>query len=153
MAVRAEPDSPLLKGDSSEQRTATLTVTMRVSAHSREANFFGKVPTIVSGFDLSKGSKEQKVWEDAACHHERGLPKFTVTDVSGAVSSGDSKVAIFARQRILGMLLPGDEVTQSRRIGDGTDDISPFILTRTDTRQSRISVEVRLRTRTCDLGR
>jgi len=127
-----------------EPITATLTVKTRISAHSQETNFYGDVPATVSDFNPVKGSREQEVWKDAQCHHERGFPKLSVINVDGSITNAQQSLPIAARFRWLGRLLPGDEVMAGKRLASGSDDVGPFIATRTETKKSRLFVDLKL---------
>jgi len=151
LAIKSDPDSRLLQQSSGEPQTATLTVKTRISAHSREANFSGDVPTTVADFDPIKGSREREVWQDAKCHHERGFPKMTVINIDGSITNRQKTLPIAARYRWIGLLLPGDEVMPSKRVATGTDDVGSFIATRTETKQSRLFVDMKLYILPCDL--
>ena len=144
VTIKSDPDSRVLQQRSDEPITATLTVKTRISAHSQETNFYGDVPTTVSDFDPIKGSREQEVWKDAQCHHERGFPKITVINVDGSIINAQKSLPIAARFRWLGRLLPGDEVMAGKRLASGSDDVGPFIATRTETKQSRLFVDLKL---------
>jgi hypothetical protein len=151
LTIKSDPDSRLLEQRSDEPITATLTVKTRISAHSQETNFYGDVPVTVSDFDLIKGSREQEVWKDAQCHHERGFPKISVINVDGSITNGKKSLSIAARVRWLGRLLPGDEVMMAKRLASSTDDVGPFIATRTETKQSRLFVDLKLYILPCSL--
>ena len=151
VSIKSDPASPLFPPDSKESRRATLTVKIRISAHSREANFFGDVRTTLSDFDPVEGSRQQEVWKDASCHHERGFPKITVLDVGGAIATGQKKHVIAARSRQLGLGVPDDEVMQGRRLASGVDDVGHFNETRTATRFSRLFVDLKLYILPCNL--
>ena len=144
VTIKSDPDSRVLQQRSDEPITATLTVKTRISAHSQETNFYGDVPTTVSDFDPIKGSREQEVWKDAQCHHERGFPKITVINVDGSIINAQKSLPIAARFRWLGRLLPGDEVMAGKRLASGSDDVGPFIATRTETKKSRLFVDLKL---------
>ena len=144
-------NSRFLQQSTGEEYAATLTVKIRISDHSQETNFFGEVPTTVSDFNPIKGSREQEVWQDTECHHERGLPKMTVVSIDGQITNGKKKLAISARYRRLGFLLPGDEVMAAKRLDSGADDRGSFVATRTETKQSRLLVDLRLYFVPCDL--
>ncbi len=153
VAIKSDADSSNAKPSSNDARSATLTVKIRLSAHSRETNFFGDVPTTISNFDPTKGSHEQEVWKDAKCHHERGgFPKMTVISVDGFIMNGEEKQAIAARYRWMGLLLPGDEVMPAKPLVRGTDDIGPFIATHTETKRSRLGVDLKLYMLPCTLS-
>jgi hypothetical protein len=144
IAIKAEANSRFLQQDPSAAETATLTVKIRISAHSQEANFYGDVPTTVSDFDPIKGSNEQEVWRDGQCHHERGFPKTSVINIEGSITSGQKKLPIAARYRWIGLLLPEDEIMPAKRLDGGTDAIGPFTATRTETKLSRLLVDLKL---------
>ena len=152
LTIKSDPDSRFLQQSSDEPITATLTVKTRISAHSQETNFYGDVPATVSDFDPIKGSREREVWKDAQCHHERGFPKISVINVDGSITSGQKNLPIAARFRWLGRLLPGDEVMAAKRIASSTDDVGPFIATRTETKQSRLFVDLKLYILPCNLN-
>jgi hypothetical protein len=48
--------------------------------------------------------------------------------------------------------LPGDEVMPSKRLTSGTDDVGPFIATRTETKKSRLLVDLKLYMMPCTLS-
>ena len=153
VTVKSDADSNVPKRSSNDMSSATLTVRVRLSAHSKETNFFGDVPATISNFDPTKGSQEQEVWKDAACHHERGgFPKMTVVSVDGFIVNGDEKLPIAARYRWMGLLLPGDEVMPAKPLVRGTDDIGPFIATHTETKRSRLGVDLKLYMLPCTLS-
>jgi hypothetical protein len=158
LAVRPDPASPLLRQaygqpiPAGHPITAKFVVSVRISAHSQETNFFGTVPATVAEFDLAKGSKDQPIWRDGKCHHERGYPKISVTGVEGLVTSGQEKHSVAARWRVLGLFLPRDEVLASKRIDNGTDNIGSYIATRTETKQSRLFLDLKLYILQCDLA-
>ena len=152
VVIKSDPDSRFLQSSSGELLAATFTVKTRISAHSQETNFYGDVTAIASDFNPVIGSREQEVWKDAKCHHERGFPKISVINVDGSITSGQKKFPIAARFRWLGRLLPEDEVMAGRRLSSGTDAVGPFIITRTQTRQSRLFVDLKLYILPCDLS-
>jgi hypothetical protein len=151
LTIKSDSNSPLLQQSAGESQTAALTVKIRISAHSQETNFYGDLPATVSDFDPIKGSSERKVWEDAKCHHARGIPKITVINVDGSIANKQKTLSIAARYRWLGLLLPGDEIMPGKRVAIGTDDIGPFFTMRTETKKSRLFVDLKLYTLPCDL--
>ena len=152
VTVKSDPNSHFLREDIGADVTATLTLKTRISDHSRESSFYGEVPTTISNFDPIKGSRVQIVWLDLKCHHERGTPKVTLVSVEGSAVSGQKKTPITARYRLIGKLLPGDEVLASRPINRGIDKAGPFIETRTETKESRLFVDMKLYILPCDLA-
>lgn len=150
VTIKSDADSGVAKPSSNDERSATLTVKIRLSAHSRETNFYGDVPATISNFDPIKGSHAQEVWKDAKCHHERGgFPKMTVLSVDGLIMDGEKKLPVAARYRWIGLLLPGDEVMPAKPLFRGTDDIGPFIATHTETKRSHLAVDLKLYTLPC----
>jgi hypothetical protein len=147
----ADPDVRFPQQGSDGPETATLTVKVRISDHALETNFFGDVSVTISEFDPIKGSGEQKVWEDAQCHHERSIPKLTVIGVDGTIVNGQQSLTIAARYRRLGLLMPADEVMAASRLSIGKNDHGSFVESRTQTKQSHLSVDLRLDILPCDL--
>jgi len=125
---------------------------MRISSHSLESNFYGDVSATISDFDPNKGSRDQEVWRDNSCHHERGYPKITAIGVDGSVTSGQKKHSISARYRRFGLLLPGDEVMAAKRLDGGTDEVGSFIASRTETKQSHLMLDLKLYILPCELS-
>jgi len=146
-----DPDLTDSQHSSVEGHTATLTAKIRISDHSQETNFFGDVPATVSDFDPIKGSREQKVWEDAECHHERGFPKMTVVSIAGSIMNGQHKLTIDARARRIGLPLPADEVMAANRLAFGTDGRGSFVESHTGTKKSRILVDLKMYLLPCDI--
>ena len=151
LTIKSDPYSLFLQQNYDEPYSAALTVKIRISAHSLETNFSGDVPATVSNFDPIKGSREQEVWEDAKCHHERGYPKVTVINIDGSITNGQTKLPISARYRWLGLLLPEDEVMPAKRLVRGTDDVGSFIAIQTETKKSRLFMDLKLYILPCDL--
>jgi hypothetical protein len=146
-----DPDLHFVRQSSGEKHAATLTVKIRISDHSQETNFNGDVSATAFDFDPISGSREQEVWKDAECHHERGFPKMTVIGVDGQITNRQQKLIIAASYRRLGLLLPRDEVMAAKRLAAGTDDLGSFVATRTETKQSHLLVDLRLYLLPCDL--
>jgi hypothetical protein len=152
MVIRSDTDAAISQKPSGDAANAKLTVKIRISAHSQESNFFGDVQATASDFDPAKGSTEQEVWRDDRCHHERGFPKTSVIDVDGAITNGQSKQPISARYRWIGLMLPEDEIIPAKRLNGGTDGFGPFIATRTETKLSRLLIDLRLYILPCTLA-
>ncbi len=151
LTVGADADSHRWRQMRGDPVTAKLSVNVQISAHSRESNFYGVVSSRISEFDVVKGSPSREIWRDENCHHERGFPKITVVSLEGLVTSGAEHHPIYARIRKLGLLLPRDEVLAARRLNTSTDEIGYYIATRTETKQSRLFVELKLYTLPCEL--
>jgi len=146
-----DSDLRLLRQRSGEPHTATLNVKVRISDHSQETDFSGDVSATVVDFDPIQGSREQEIWKDAECHHERGFPKITVIGVDGQITNGQKKLTIAASYRRFGVVLPKDEVMAARRLASGTDEHGSFVATRTETKQSHLLMDLRLYMLPCDI--
>jgi hypothetical protein len=144
-----ESDNPELQNGGPAK--ATLTVTVRLSDHSRETNFFGDVPATITDFDPVKGSPEQEVWQDASCHHERGYPKMTVIATNGLIAQGPEKQTVEAEFRRRGLPVPQDEVMMAQPLKFGADGHGSFVGTLTATKLSRLSIYLKMFILPCDL--
>jgi hypothetical protein len=136
---------------SKEIPKATLRVVVRLSDHSQETSFFGDVPSGTINFDLMKGSPEQQIWQDERCHHERGLPRMLVMTVDGTIARGSEKQAVEARRRHIGLPIPWDEILMASALQFSADDRGRFIETRTPTKESRLSVILKMYMLPCEL--
>jgi hypothetical protein len=136
---------------SKETPKATLRVVVRLSDHSQETSFFGDVPASVANFDLAKGSPEQQIWQDERCHHERGFPRMLVMTVDGLIAHGSDKQAVEARRRHIGLPIPWDEILMASALQFSADDRGPFIETRTQTKESRLSVILKMYMLPCEV--
>jgi hypothetical protein len=136
---------------SKETPKATLRVVVRLSDHSQETNFFGDVPASIANFDLAKGSPEQQIWQDERCHHERGFPRMLVMTVDGTIAHGSEKQAVEARRRHIGLPIPWDEILMASGLQFSADDRGPFIETRTQTKESRLSVVLKMYMLPCEV--
>jgi hypothetical protein len=134
-----------------ETPKATLRVVVRLSDHSQETSFFGDVPASVANFDLAKGSPGQQIWQDERCHHERGFPRMLVMTVDGLIAHGSDKQAVEARRRHIGLPIPWDEILMASALQFSADDRGPFIETRTQTKESRLSVILKMYMLPCEV--
>lgn len=150
--VKLDPNASQFFQSLGSDITASVTIKVRISDHSRESSFYGEVPLTISSFDPIKGSGIRIVWFDVKCHHERGMPKLTLVSLEGSAAGGQKNVGISAHTRRIGKSLPGDEVLASRRLDAGTDKAGPFIVTRTETKESRLFVDLKLYSLPCDLA-
>lgn len=147
VTVSAEPDAPVLsrlKGAKGE-----LSLTVRLSANSRESKFFGMLrpsfPDIVVPDGPGKPLVEQtKLWEEDVCHQRRGLPKVTVTQLSGHFAQGEGRIEISAINRHIGLLVPPDELTPGIKLDQRSDGFGPFYAFRAQTRNSRLNVDLKI---------
>jgi hypothetical protein len=138
-------------GRQAEQRITGLRVTVRISDHAQETQFFGEVPVSLPDFAVSEGAPDRKVWEDAKCHQRRGLPKASVAAIEGTLEGGQSPLAISARPRHIGMRVPADEVRQALPLPEGRDELGRFFAFRTETMQSHVAVVLKIHMADCTL--
>jgi hypothetical protein len=136
---------------SKETLKATLRVVVRLSDHSQETSFFGDVPVSIANFNLAKGSPEQLIWQDERCHHERGFPRMLLMAVDGVITHGSDKQAVEARPRHIGLPIPWDEIMMASGLRFSADDRGPFIETRTETKESRLSVVLKMYMLPCEV--
>ncbi|MEY9182616.1 hypothetical protein ABIG06_004200 [Bradyrhizobium sp. USDA 326] len=154
LMVSAEPDSPILsrlRGAKGE-----LSLTVRLSANSKESRFFGMLRPSFPDIVVPDGAgqplvKQTKLWEEEVCHQRRGLPKVTVTQLGGHFAEGEGRIEISAINRHIGLLVPPDELTPGMKLDSGSDSLGPFYAFRAQTRNSRLNVDVRIYSIDCSL--
>ncbi|GLR98037.1 hypothetical protein [Bradyrhizobium liaoningense] len=147
VTISAEPDAPILsrlKGAKGE-----LSFTVRLSANSKESKFFGMLrpsfPDIFVPDGAGKALVQQtKLWEEEVCHQRRGLPKVTVTQLSGHFADGEGRIEISAINRHIGVLVPPDELTPGIKLDPGSDSFGVFYAFRAQTRNSRLNVDLKI---------
>lgn len=147
--VSAEPDAPILsrlKGGKGE-----LSLTVRLSANSKESKFFGMLRPSFPDIVVPDGSgkplvQQTKLWEEEVCHQRRGLPKVTVTQLGGhfAEGEGEGRIDISAINRHIGVLVPPDELTPGIKLDPGSDSFGLFYAFRAQTRNSRLNVDLKI---------
>ena len=76
----------------------------------------------------------------------------TVVTVDGIMTDGQKQHPISARFRWIGLRLPKDEVMASRGLVLGSDDVGPFIATRTETTESHLTVDLKMYSMPCTLS-
>jgi len=147
VVVSAEPDAPIfqhLKGAKGE-----LSFAVRLSANSKESKFFGMLHPSFPDITVPDGSgkplvQQTKLWEEEVCHQRRGLPKVTVTQLSGHFGEGEGRIEISAINRHIGLLVPPDELTPGIKLDQGSDDLGVFYAFRAQTRNSRLNVDLKI---------
>ncbi|WP_156164488.1 hypothetical protein [Bradyrhizobium sp. LTSP885] len=147
MVVSAEPNSSIFQNLRGAKGTLSLTV--RLSANSRESRFFGMLHPSFSDIVVPDRVgqplvKQTKIWEEVTCHQRRGLPKVTVTQLAGRFGEGDDKIEISAINRHIGLLVPPDELTPGIKLEPGSDDGGSFLGIRAQTRDSRLNVDLKI---------
>lgn len=146
-AIRADPAAPYAR-QTYGRAEASLTVKLRISSHARETRFYGVTSARFKDFSLISGSAEMLFWDDYKCHQRRGLPKTTVVAIDGSVATDERQIAIHARPRHLGVLLPADEITQGIQIADRVAAIA----FRSQSKASHLIVDVKIYASDCELS-
>jgi hypothetical protein len=144
--VGIEPGSSLIRP--SRVLKGTLTLFVRLSANSRESRYFGVLSPTFSDIVVSDKKAglvaQSKVWEEDTCHQRRGLPKVTVTQVTGSFGAGQEKLEVSSAVRRIGVNVPPDELTPGIKLPDGRDDVGVYYAFRAHTRDSRINVDLKI---------
>jgi hypothetical protein len=142
---------PAQTGNEAEPRISGLQLVVRISDHAREAQFFGDVPLSWPEFPVASGAPERKIWEDARCHQRRGLPTVAVVAIDGSLESGQSRVAISARHRHIGLRVPPDEIRQAQSLPGGRDESGRYLAFRIETAGSHVVVLLKVYVVDCAL--
>jgi hypothetical protein len=142
---------PSQTGNESEPRISGLQVVVRIFDHAREAQFFGDAPVTWPEFPASKGAPERKIWEDPRCHQRRGQPTVAVVAIDGSLESDQSRVAISARHRHIGLRVPADEIRQAQALPGGRDELGRYLAFRIETAGSHVVVLLKVYVVDCAL--
>jgi hypothetical protein len=142
---------PAQTGNEPGPRISGLQVIVRISDHIREAQFFGNVPVTWPEFAASEGAPQRTIWEDKQCHQRRGLPTATVIAIDGMLETDQSRLAILARHRHIGLRLPSNEITQAQSLPGGRDDLGRYLAFRIETAGSHVSVLLKMYVADCAL--
>jgi hypothetical protein len=145
--VSAEPNAPIL--EHLRGRKGSLSLTVRLSANSRESRSFGMLRPAFSDVVVPENAAQPliaqtKIWEEETCHQRRGLPKVTVTQLSASFGEGRDKIEISAINRHIGLLVPPDELTPGIKLEPASDAGGPFYAFRAQTRNSRLNVDLKV---------
>lgn len=136
----------------SKDSKATLSVVIRISDHALDSHFYGGVIATFSDVSLTDSAPEKRVWEDRTCHQYRGVPKVAVVGVDGSLTDAGKTILISARPRHIGKRVPADEVSAGVPLPGGVDESGPFRLIRSETKQTRIALTLRLYSLGCRGG-
>jgi hypothetical protein len=131
------------------QSNAFLKVRVKISDFALESRFVGDVTTTMSDFDPMKGISDHVVWEDSKCHHERGIPKATILEVSGSVKDQQREVPIAATIRRTGLMAPSDQVTAPASLIPGSDETSSYYVVHVETTKSQLMLDLKMRAVPC----
>lgn len=147
LVVSAEPDAPILQRLGGAK--GELSFTVRLSANSNERRFFGMLHPSFSAIVVPHGAdkalvQQTKLWEEEVCHQRRGLPKVTVTQLTGHFGEGEGRIEISGMNRHIGLLVPPDELTPGIKLDQGSDKLGLFYGFRAQTRNSRLNVDLKI---------
>jgi hypothetical protein len=121
-----------------------LMVTIRISDHARETQFFGDIPVTWPEFPAAEGAPEKEIWKDEQCHQRRGLPKATIAAIEGVLEAAKARLTISARPRHRGQRLPFDEIRQPIPQPGGRDDLGQYLAYRVETTESHVIVLLKI---------
>ena len=148
-SLRFEANSPFAKAKDG-QLQARLRVSVRISDHAPDADFFGVVAVDFTEADLLQPMPEKTIWQAGNCHLDRGWPKITVTGIEGTVSDGQAKTSIAAIPRHIGKLMPADEIVVAKRL-PRANGIFDGLEIRAETKATRLVLDLQLTAVRCKL--
>lgn len=134
---------------------ADLKMRVRISDHAIDSDYFGVVNYDFASSDPAGDTRVKTIWEDPACHIDRGLPKFSIVDIRGSLAGPDRKFDVAAVPRHVGKHVPDDEIV-GQRVADGSQrprglDEQLGISLRAQTRRSGLRVSLDLIATRCGL--
>lgn len=150
-AIEADQDAASAKGDV-EARSATVDILVRILNYASDYRFYGVVDGKFSGFDAAKGTAPKEIWADRKCHENRGFPRIWVLAISGRIARGGTFLDIAARPRHIGKLVPSDEIVMQKDRKMEFSDPNQSLVTLARTTESRLSVELTLKSTKCRLN-
>lgn len=140
--------SPLLK-EPSNLPVMNLRVSVRISDHAPDSDFFGTVTVDFSDLDMQH-EIAKTMWQARKCHRDRGWPKITVTGIEGTVSDGQMKTSIAAIPRHIGKLMPADEIVVTKQLPRANGNFDRFEM-RAETKSTRLMLDLQLTAIRCKL--
>lgn len=102
------------KADAAEDDLLSVTLLLFISSHSIESNFANLVRVPFDHIKWPSKTEEKQIWHEDVCHQRRGYPKITALAVRGTIIKERGDFPIDAQPRLLGKLLPKDELTMSQ---------------------------------------
>jgi len=129
----------------------SLTSIIRISAHSKIADFSGEIVTAFDRIDLSDAAPFRPIWSQDRCHERRGLPKIWIQKLSGYIIDGDTRIAVLAEPRQIGVLLPRDELRTGQQVETLNDAGRSERILRARSLISHFVLEVKLISTACAL--
>jgi hypothetical protein len=147
VVVSAEPNAPLM--ERLRGAKGSLAFTVRLSANSQEARYFGMLSPSFSDIVVAENAStplvaQTKIWEEETCHQRRGLPKVTVTEIKANFRDDKDGVEVSSVNRHIGLRVPADELTPGIKLGQGSDEGGSFYAVRAQTRDSRLNIDLKI---------
>ena len=143
------PPPDILKEDA----RVTVLVSVRISDHAPDADFFGVVRAVSSEFaaDQSQLRVIQKLWADQQCHTNRGMPKVSFVSLFAKIKRPGGQDSHFtALPRRIGKLIPEDEIALGH-YWTGRDPARSDMVLTGRTKRSGLQVTLTLRTEYCNI--
>jgi len=142
-------------GEHRSQARADLTMRVHVSDHAIDSDYMGVVTVDLKSVDAEQDGKAKTIWEDVACHRDRGLPKFFIMDIRGSIAADGKKLEVMAVPRRVGKHVPDDEVVVQRLLPDSARPRTPGeelgVIVRAQTKRSQIRINLGLTATRCSL--
>jgi hypothetical protein len=130
---------------------ATLTLLIRVSAHSKMADFSGEIPVSFESFSPNDGVPFRNIWSQDNCHERRGLPKIWIEHLSGSVMQGETKTIVDAVPRHIGAVLPDDELKTQQQVEIANEITQSVRVLEARSLKSHFLIQLRLISIACQI--
>jgi hypothetical protein len=145
-----DTSSPYAKA-AADKLVADLRVSLWLSDHAPEADFFGLVVTNFKELSLGERRSETTIWQASQCHRDRGLPKVKISGIEGSIFEGRDQVQISAKPRHIGKRVPADEIVVTKQPAESFGGSESELLMRFKSKQSQLVLDLRLRSARCEL--
>ena len=143
------PDKSVPLKEPTSKPEMKLRMSVRISDHAPDADFFGVVTADFTGSDLLPPGGEKTVWQARKCHQDRGWPKVTVVGIEGEIFDGQMTAKVSAVPRHIGKLMPADEIIVTKR--SSTTSVFNEWAIRAQAKASKVTFDLRLKALQCDL--
>ena len=115
VSLSLDREAPAIRENRASPR-ADLKMRIRISDHAINSDYFGVVTYDFSSVDPANDATVKTIWEDPACHIDRGLPKISIVDIQGTLAGADKKFDVAALPRRVGKHIPDDEIVGQRML-------------------------------------
>jgi hypothetical protein len=145
-SVTIDPEAPLLSD--MPGAVGGIAFTVRLSANSKESRFFALLSPAFSGLRLAADKldlvDQTKIWEEGVCHQRRGLPKVTVTSVTGGFEGNGRKREVKSDLRRVGVRISDDDLTAGIKLPPGSDAVGSFYAVRAQSKLTKLNVDLKI---------